>query len=73
MPGKGRIPWREIFEALGDIGYDGAVVMEPFVLRGGRVGSDIKIWRDLKPGAGEKTLDEDAAGALSFLKYVGQK
>lgn len=72
VPGKGRIPWREISEALRDIGYDGAVVMEPFVLRSGRVGSDIKIWRDITPGADEKTLDEDAAKALGFLKYISE-
>jgi len=46
-PGKGRTPWREIAEALKDIHYQGAAVMEPFVRMGGQVGSDIKIWRDI--------------------------
>ena len=47
VPGKGRIPWREIGDALKDIGYDRTVVMEPFVRMGGQVGSDIKVWRDI--------------------------
>ena len=48
VPGKGRLPWHEIGTALREIGYDGAVVMEPFVKMGGGVGSDIKVWRDLE-------------------------
>ena len=68
VPGKGRIPWLEIRDALREIGYDRAVVMEPFVRMGGRVGSDIRIWRDLSEGASESVLDADAAGALGFLR-----
>jgi D-psicose/D-tagatose/L-ribulose 3-epimerase len=68
VPGKGRIPWLEIRDALREVGYDGAVVMEPFVRMGGKVGSDIKVWRDLSGGASESDLDDDAAGALEFLR-----
>ena len=70
VPGKGRIPWREIASALRDIGYDGNVVMEPFVRMGGRVGSDIKVWRDLSHGATGEQLDADAAAALRFERYI---
>lgn len=70
VPGKGRIPWREIREALHDIGYDGSIVMEPFVKMGGTVGSDIKVWRDISCGADENKLDKDAFDALTFLKYI---
>ena len=70
VPGKGRIPWREIAGALHDIGYEGSVVMEPFVRMGGRVGSDIKVWRDLSRGATEAQLDADAAAALRFERYI---
>lgn len=72
VPGKGRIPWREIAEAFKDTGYEGAVVMEPFVLQGGKVGSDIKIWRDICPGANEESMDEDARKSLEFLKYINE-
>ena len=70
VPGKGRLPWREIGTALKDTGYDGCVVMEPFVRMGGTVGSDIKVWRDLSGGADISRLDEDARGALAFQRQV---
>lgn len=69
-PGKGRTPWREIAEALKDINYQGAAVMEPFVRMGGQVGSDIKVWRDISHGADEAQLDEDARAALEFSRYM---
>jgi len=70
VPGKGRIPWKEISKALYDIGYNGSVVMEPFVRMGGVVGSDIRVWRDISCGADEAKLDEDAHNALNFLRSV---
>lgn len=70
VPGKGRTPWREIGEALHDIGYNGGVVMEPFVRMGGKVGSDIKVWRDISRGASEDQLDSDARDALNFSRYM---
>ena len=70
VPGKGRTPWREIGEALRNIGYDGTIVMEPFVKMGGTVGSDIKVWRDLSEGADEARMDQDAHDALVFSRYM---
>ncbi len=70
VPGKGRIPWREIAEALRDIGYNEAIVMEPFIKMGGTVGSDIKVWRDLSQGADEAMMDQDARDALIFSRYM---
>ena len=70
VPGKGRIPWNEIGEALYDIGYHGGVVMEPFVRMGGTVGSNIKVWRDISNGADEEGLDRDARDALHFSRYM---
>lgn len=70
VPGKGRTPWREIGEALHDIGYNGGVVMEPFVRMGGTVGSDIKVWRDISRGASEEQLDADAREAVRFSRYM---
>lgn len=69
-PGRGRTPWREIGDALKDINYQGAAVMEPFVRMGGQVGSDIKVWRDISKGAGEEELDSDAREALNFSRYM---
>lgn len=70
VPGQGRTPWREIHDALEDIGYDGTVVMEPFVIPGGTVGRDIRVWRDLVENISEEALDKDAKEALRFQRYM---
>lgn len=67
-PREGRMPWKEIGVALREIGYDGAVVMEPFVTMGGQVGKDIRIWHDISQGATENDLDRDAAKSVAFLR-----
>jgi D-psicose/D-tagatose/L-ribulose 3-epimerase len=64
-PGYGHIPWTEICAALRKIHYSGDVVMEPFVMPGGQVGSDIKVYRDLGVGM---DLDEEARKALLFMR-----
>jgi D-psicose/D-tagatose/L-ribulose 3-epimerase len=68
VPGKGRLPWQEIGDALKDIGFAGDVVMEPFVRRGGTVGSNIKIWRELEDNTDTESLDRDARESLTFIK-----
>lgn len=70
VPGQGRMPWREIGEALRDIHYDGLVVMEPFVHPGGQIGKDIHIWRNIKPNVSEEQLDIDARNAVIFERYM---
>jgi D-psicose/D-tagatose/L-ribulose 3-epimerase len=66
-PGYGHIPWREIGAALRQIDYRGYVVMEPFLMPGGQVGSDIKVFRDLSVGL---DLDEEARKALQFTRNL---
>lgn len=68
LPGQGHLPWAEIGKALRDIGFSGGVVMEPFVLPGGSVARDIKVFRDLSGGADEAGLDEAAKAGLEILK-----
>ncbi len=70
VPGKGGFPWYEIGMALRAIGYQGNIVMEPFVRSGGTIGSDIKIWRDLSCGAALEQLDQDARNSVAFLRNV---
>ena len=70
LPGKGGLDWYGIGKALRDIGYQGNVVMEPFVQQGGGVGNDIKIWRDLSHNASPERLDEDARRSVEYLRYV---
>ena len=64
-PGRGRMPWLEIFGALHEINYQGAVVMEPFLVPGGEVGRDISIFRDL---LGNGDLDEEASESVRFVR-----
>lgn len=69
LPGQGHIiDWKEIGQALRDVNYRGYVVAEPFVLHGGEVGRDIRLWRDLFPGITEEKLDRDAAESVRFLR-----
>jgi D-psicose/D-tagatose/L-ribulose 3-epimerase len=68
QPGTGRMPWDEIFGALKQIGYDGTIVMEPFVRQGGKVGRDIALWRDLSSGADDKEMDRLAKNAVDFVR-----
>lgn len=63
-PGRGRIPWDELAGALEEIGYTGSVVMEPFLMPGGEVGRDIRVYRDLRDGV---NLDEEARRACAFV------
>jgi D-psicose/D-tagatose/L-ribulose 3-epimerase len=69
-PGSGRIPWPEIFGALREINYQGAVVMEPFLVPGGEVGRDISVFRDL---LGTADLDEEAARSVQFVRSEQKK
>ena len=73
VPGIGTLPWAEIGQALRDIDYQGAAVMEPFVMSGGTIGKEIKVRRDLVPDADEERLDRDAKGALEFVRHVFER
>ena len=66
-PGYGHIPWTEVGNALRKIDYQRFVVMEPFLMPGGEVGRDIKVFRDLSVGL---ELDEEARKALLFMRGV---
>ena len=72
-PRPGRMNWKSILQALVDIGFDGPVVMEPFVQMGGQVGRDIKIFRDLSDGAGKKRLDADVKESVVYLRGLLQE
>lgn len=67
-PGLGHMPWDEIFTALKDIKYNGAIVMEPFIKPGGQVGQDIKVFHDLSNNASDKEMNALAKNACEFVK-----
>jgi len=66
-PGYGHIPWTEVGAALRKINYWGYVVMEPFLMPGGEVGRDIRVFRDMSVGL---DLDDEARKALMFIRGV---
>lgn len=71
-PGRGHINWDEIFQALKDVNYKGRIVSEPFVMMGGEVGRDIKVWRNLDTPT-EESIDTEAAFLLNFEKRKMQE
>lgn len=69
LPGMNNsVDWGEVGKALRDINYKKGIVMEPFLLSGGAVGKDIRVWRDLSNGADEDIMDEYLKKSLLFLK-----
>ena len=74
LPGEGSLPWAEIGKALRDINFNKGIVMEPFMLMGGQVGKDIKVWRDLSEGASVEEMNEKIAASLKFLRknFLGE-
>lgn len=72
-PGRGHLDWDEIFRALNDIKYKGRIVSEPFVIMGGEVGRDIKVWRNLISDTSEKGIDKEAEFLLNFERKMLEK
>lgn len=72
-PGRGHLDWDEIFSALKEIGYQNRIVCEPFVMQGGEVGRDIKVFRDLIPDPTEAKIDAEAKYILEFEKSMLKK
>lgn len=62
-PGTGNVRWAENFDALREIGYEGAMVVEAFGLALEKLVAATKIWRRMYPS--ERQL---AADALKFMK-----
>jgi D-psicose/D-tagatose/L-ribulose 3-epimerase len=63
IPGTGQVNWDEVAEALGDIKYDGPVVIESFTSKVKEIARAVCIWREIAP-----SQDAIAIQGLSFLK-----
>jgi D-psicose/D-tagatose/L-ribulose 3-epimerase len=61
--GGAHIPWPEVFTALGDIGYDGQVVIESFTPSVTTIARAVCMWRPL-----DATGDALATAGLAFLR-----
>lgn len=73
IPGKGHIDWDEIFKALCDVNFTGRIVSEPFVMKGGAVGRDIYVWRNLVPDTREEYIDQEAQQIVEFERKMLMK
>ncbi|MFN8419147.1 MAG: sugar phosphate isomerase/epimerase family protein [Anaerolineae bacterium] len=62
-PGSGHVPWADVAQALKDIGYDGAVVIESFTDKVKSIARAAAIWRAFEP-----SQDALAQNGLKFLK-----
>jgi D-psicose/D-tagatose/L-ribulose 3-epimerase len=62
-PGQGNIPWKETFQAIKDVKYDGWIVVEAFGLALPALQAATKIWRRMYES--EEQLSRDA---LKHLK-----
>ena len=60
------------FQALAEVGYKERIVSEPFVMMGGEVGRDIKVWRNLEK-ISEEFLDQEADYLLNYEKEMLKK
>ena len=72
VPGAGdtNMDWVTIGKALKAADYNGAVVMEPFILPAAFNARRTKTWRDLSENAGVDRLVEDARRGGMFLREV---
>ncbi len=63
VPGTGQVKWKEVFEALVDVGYDGNVVIESFTPEVKSIARAVCIWREIAPDQ-----DSIARDGLKFIK-----
>ncbi|WGW12213.1 sugar phosphate isomerase/epimerase family protein [Saxibacter everestensis] len=62
-PGSGNVAWADVFSALRDINYRGAIVVESFLPTVAEIARAVSLWR---PVAG--SMDELAREGLAFIQ-----
>ena len=67
---KTTIDWEAIAETINDIGFEGPMVMEPFVLSTSPSARAVSLWRGLKDEKDIDTLVNDAAKGVKYLKSL---
>ncbi len=53
VPGTGNVHWRDLFAALGEIGFSGDLVLESFVHLHPDIASALSVWRPVASGSEE--------------------
>ncbi|MCH1981459.1 sugar phosphate isomerase/epimerase [Ruminococcus sp. OA3] len=64
------INWNNLARALNSSGYEGAIVMEPFVLTSAHNAKRTRVWRSLSSEADPSRLVADAFAGGQFLRKV---
>lgn len=67
---KGNIDWEAIAATIEDIGFEGPLVMEPFVLDKSSSAKSISLWRTIKKADDINGLVADAAAGVKYLKSL---
>lgn len=65
VPGTGQVRWHEVAEALKEVNYDGAVVIESFTSQVKEIARAVCIWRKIAP-----SQDAIAVEGLKFLNTL---
>lgn len=63
IPGSGHVEWKEVFQALRDLNYDGWLTIESFGFGLKELSAAASIWRDI-----ERTPESVAFEGVKFLK-----
>ncbi len=68
IPGSGHVEWKEVFQALRSLNYDGWLTIEGFAFALPELSAAASIWRDI-----ERTPESIAFDGVRFLKHqVGE-
>lgn len=67
---KTNIDWEAIAQTIHEIGYDGPLVMEPFVLDTSASAKSVSLWRTMKNAEDIDGLTADAAAGVRYLKSL---
>ena len=69
LPGMGsQIDWDKVLTGLKRLNYNGAFIMEAYVIPGGTVSLPVSVWRDLSGAATQEKLTEDLVKSIKFIK-----
>ncbi|MCB8984169.1 MAG: sugar phosphate isomerase/epimerase [Ardenticatenaceae bacterium] len=68
IPGTGQVNWQGVAQALSDVNYQGAVVIESFTPQVQSIARAVCIWREIAPDQ-----DSIASGGLAFLRELMER
>ena len=71
LPGQGSmVNFKEFFDALKKIGYTERLMVEPFILGGGSIASNVFLWRDLSGNADKEKLTSMMKESIAYIKSI---